>query len=97
MDELRSDSQSNDIAGIPPDTTIEDLARMYSREAVKRGISYMDSLADADRQFRESASREDMSEGYAEADLDTDHENVQEASEEWADSMEESGLGINDE
>lgn len=85
------------------DITVSDLKDMYGEEAVNRGLSYMESLSDADENFKESVSPEQMEEGYDEAaktysdDEDatvSDKTKVEEASEKWAEETKDNGLGL---
>ena len=85
------------------DITVSDLRDMYGDEAVDRALSYMESLSEADENFRESVSQEQMEEGYDEAaktytdDEDaeaSDRTKVEQASRKWAEESSESGLGL---
>lgn len=73
--------------------TVQDLIDMYGREAVRRGLEYTRSLSDADKEFRESADPDRMTEGYREAGVDGE---VDPVSEKWASSSREGGLGLDD-
>lgn len=76
--------------------TVGELVNKYGEEAVRRGISYMHSLAEAEKEYKKSATSEQMREGYEKAGLDPEHEETEKASGAWAESMNENGLGIND-
>lgn len=85
----------------PSDVTVRDLINMYGREAVRRGLSYMESLSEAEEEYKQSA--EDGG-GYAEGIArgvtdpeDLDPEKREEINERWAEGMEEGGLGLDDE
>ena len=91
------------------DMTIRELKEHFGGEVVRRGIQYMQSLKEADKNFRESADSKKMEEGYKKAagtltggesdgnDEDELPESVQEGSNKWASNMEDSGLGLDDE
>lgn len=90
VDNLVEDEQLN----IPDSTTILQLKMRFGEEAVRRGVQYMASLKKADEEYRRSANPDDLDEGwergYGVENVETD------ASEEWAESMEEEGLGIDE-
>jgi len=78
------------------DLTVGELVDIYGKEAVRRGLEYMESLQEADQEFRKSANPEDLSEGLEEA---FDVENIEDpdSSERWAESVKEDGLGLDNE
>jgi len=75
---------------------VSDLIELFGQEATRRGIEYMISLLEAEQAYRQSANPDDLDEGWArgygveDQDLDT------EASDKWADMMEEKGLGLDE-
>lgn len=97
MDDLTEIQKIRAQTGIPADATVKDLIDEYGFEAVKRGLSYTQSLVQAEEEFKRSATSEKMEEGYDEAGLPSDHEKTQEASDAWEESMQEEGLGLDDE
>lgn len=85
----------------PSDVTVRDLISMYGEEAVRRGLSYMESLAEAEEEFKQSVEESDE---YAERVIEgvTDPENIdpekrEEINSRWAEGMQEGGLGLDDE
>jgi len=74
--------------------TVAELIQIHGEEPVRRGLSYMLSLEEADRNYRDSADSRKLDEGWEEA---YDVEDVEtEASKKWEEVMEEEGLGINE-
>lgn len=99
LDELVPDEQAEQLTEIPEDTTIQTLIDIYGEEAVRRGISYMASLREADEEFRKSTSKDHnyaqkMSEALTSEDVDVEDEMVSEANSSWEESMEGDGLGL---
>lgn len=84
------------------EVTIRDLINMYGREAVRRGLSYMESLSDAEENFKRSVEDEaEYAEEYADEYVD-DPEDIppekrKEINERWAEGMKKGGLGLDDE
>lgn len=76
------------------DLTIGDLIDMFGRETTRRALEYMRSLDRADREFRESADSDIMTEGYRRAGVGGD---VDPASDKWAAKSRREGLGLDDE
>lgn len=72
--------------------TVSDLKDIFGEEVVRRGIAYMTSLDEADKNFRE-VSEEKMEEGYKRAGIDGD---TSETASEWASAMEKKGIGIDE-
>ena len=85
---------ADEVMEFPEDWGVSDLIQIFGEEATRRGIQYMNSLVEADKEYRESANPEDLDEGWEEGyeveDVDT------KASDKWAESMEEKGLGIDE-
>ena len=80
------------------DLTIGELKQHFGEEVVRRGIQYMNSLKEADENFRDSADPEDMQEGYKKfSDRSELGDEAKEGSDKWARAMEEGGLGLDDE
>lgn len=80
------------------DITIAELEQQYGTEAVSRALQYMASLRQAEQKFKESADPDRMKQGYEDAfGVEPSGQEVEEGVENWADSMEESGLGIDEE
>jgi len=79
--------------------TVGQLKQMYGEEVVRRALQYMNSLVEADEQFRQSADPKQMEEGYKQIEGVGDElpEEAKEGSEQWAEAMQDSGLGISDE
>lgn len=79
------------------DLTVGELKEFFGEEVVRRGIQYMNSLREADHNFRQSANPEQMEEGYKKiANSEEISERAQEGAEEWSSKMEEGGLGLED-
>lgn len=85
------------------DVTIRELEDEFGEQAVARGISYMASLAEAEENYKESATAERMKDGYGEAakglsgkEPDEPTTKVEEASEKWAEESRDSGIGLED-
>lgn len=84
------------------DITVRDLVDMYGKEAVRRGISYMESLAEAEEEFKQSIDNDpEYAEQYTKG-VAGDPEEVPESKREeinsaWAEGMREGGLGLDDE
>lgn len=77
--------------------TIGDLKDMFGREATRRGLEYMRSLGKADRNFREAADETTMKDGYRSITEEAgESEQVEDASREWAQSMEKGGIGLDE-
>ena len=79
--------------------TVGQLKQMYGEEVVRRALQYMNSLVEADEQFRQSADPKQMEEGYKQIEGVGDElpEAAKKGSEKWAEAMQDSGLGISDE
>lgn len=76
--------------------TVAELKDMFGREATRRGLEYMQSLHRADTEFKKSAKPRDLDEGWEKAfDVEEGEINT-EASSEWADTMKERGLDLDD-
>lgn len=77
--------------------TVEEVIDRYGKEAVRRGMEYMLSLQDADANYRQSARDTD---GYSEEVTEAytgERTEMEELDERWSESMEERGLGIDEE
>jgi hypothetical protein len=93
------DSFDSDKQTLSPDTTIGELVEHYGEEAVRRGLKYIDNLSDADENYRKAVTEdgEELKEGIKEKFNSDGSEELDEVSKKWADSMEDTGLGISDE
>lgn len=79
-------------------TTIGELIEIHGEEAVKRGISYMESLSEAEESYRESVNGDRFKRGVENAyGVEEGGERVEEAVSKWEESMRENGLGVTDE
>lgn len=92
--ERMADDQA-DIVESMSDVTVSELVQQYGREATKRGLQYIISLSEAEQEFKQSANPKALDEGWREGfdiedDIDTD------ASDIWAEKMEERGLGLDE-
>lgn len=101
LDELVPDEQAEHLTEMSDDTTIQDLINIYGKEAVRRGLSYMASLEQADQEFRESASESDeygkrFTEAQTDGEVEVDEKTVDKVNEDWQDAMEGDGLGLED-
>lgn len=83
------------------DITIRELIDIHGEEAVRRGLSYMESLSEAEQNFKEAAGE---SSGYAEETAkgvnmedEMDPETREEINNRWAEGMKDGGLGLDDE
>lgn len=77
------------------DKTIEELVGEYGPEAVRRGLAYMDSLSEAEKNYKENPTPEDYQRGLEQSGVEGDLSGV---SDEWKASMDNNGLGLdNDE
>lgn len=82
---------------ISEETTVEELIDIYGEEIVTRGLAYMDSLEEADKEFRENTESDyatDYAEGIGGGDISEDKR--QELNDRWSESIQDNGLGIND-
>lgn len=83
------------------EVTIRDLIDMYGHEAVRRGLSYMESLSEAEDNYKQSTEEQaDYAEGFIDQTADPEDvpkEKRAEINNKWAEGMEESGLGLDDE
>lgn len=75
------------------DLTIADLKDIFGREATKRALNYLEGLGEAEQNFKESAKGEKMRESYKET-YGEGSEQMSEAAKEWAEAMEDDGLGL---
>lgn len=83
------------------DITVGELEEEFGEQAVARGISYMSSLAEAEENYKESATADRMKEGYkdaaetlsGESDVEPTTE-VERASKKWAEESKDSGIGL---
>ena len=79
------------------DVTVGELIQQYGEEPVRRGLSYMASLSDADQNYREASRKADeYGEGYSKGVADDPDADTEEIENRWADAIEDSGIGIND-
>jgi len=94
VDELTED---NDLP-VSESMTIGELADIYGKSAVKRGLSYIMNLKSADEAYKQSANGQSFEAGVKEAyDVDESDADMDEAVSKWEDSMRKGGLGISDE
>lgn len=100
LDELIPEEQANVLADSPSEVTIEDLFRIYGEGAVRRGISYMASLDEAEQNYKESAKEGDYADNMVESvtgDEDAiPEERKQEMQSKWDEAMNEEGLGLDE-
>lgn len=100
MEDLKPEQQAAAVVGLSPSTTISELIDEFGLKEVKRGLSYMSSLSDAQENFKKSASDSDyakrVAQGLSEDVEDVSDSKIQELQEEWSESMEEGGLGLDD-
>lgn len=89
------DAFSEKIPEVSEETTVSELIDIYGEEAVFRAIKYMHSLSDADENYRNAISSEDMEEGYHDAGVQ-EGDAVEKSSDKWERESSESGLGIED-
>lgn len=80
-------------------TTIQELINMYGEEAVRRGVVYIDNLAESEREYmnaaREGGYAEELADSISEGEVPEDKE--EELDSKWKEGMESSGLGIDNE
>lgn len=79
--------------------TVSDLEDEFGEEVVKRGISYMASLADADEEYRKSVQGsnyvKESLRGFAESPDEVEvSDDAEEANNEWRRNSQEGGLGL---
>lgn len=77
------------------EVTLADLKEQFGEDALARGLSYMESLNDADKNYREAAERQ-YTRGLKDRGVEMDEETEQKADEAWAQGMRETGIGIDD-
>ena len=92
LDDL-SGSETDVLDGIR-DYTLEELIEVYNEEIVRRAVGYMQSLEEADEEYRKSGSADEFKDKWSEAFGVEPSEQVDDAATEWAGKMEEEGLGI---
>ena len=73
--------------------SVSDLVDEYGKEAVRRGLEYMNSLSEADENFKESVTEDNLEEGYREAGIKGDLDPV---TSHWAEQSKQEGLGLDD-
>lgn len=79
------------------DLTIGDLIDIFGREPTRRGLEYMKSLNDAEKEFVESISQEELEKGWREAyNMENVGEDAERAASKWADESREKGLGLDE-
>lgn len=100
LDELIPEEQANALVDSPSEVTIEDLFHIYGRGAVKRGLSYMASLDEAEENYKESVDEssygEDMAESVVEDSNIVPEERKQDLQDKWGEAMNEEGLGLDE-
>jgi len=76
--------------------TLSDLKDAYGDEPVRRAITYMESLREADENYRNADSGDDYSERFAEGIMGEDAEgaDLSDAQSRWEEGMKESGIGL---
>lgn len=91
-------SDENKQLPVEEHTTVQQLINIYGREAVRRGLEYIENLSEADKAYRESPEEDQLKQGVERAyDVEKSGENVEEAENKWARAMEDKGLGLDDE
>lgn len=75
--------------------TLADLKEQFGEDALARGLAYMESLSDADKNYREAAGGQ-YTKGLKERGVEMDEKTEQRADEAWAQGMKETGIGIDD-
>lgn len=84
---------------VDKETTIQELIHMYGEEAVRRGVVYIDNLAESEKEYvdaaREGGYAEELADSISREEVPEDKE--EELDSKWQEGMEDSGLGINNE
>lgn len=93
------DDYNTDGLDVNGSTTISELEEMFGESAVRRALSYMDSLSEADKKYRESLEGSNYAENFTEevAGEEVSDDKTEEMNEKWARESSESGLGMGDE
>lgn len=74
--------------------TLADLIQLFGEEPVRRGLQYMASLEEADKEYKKTNSDE-LLEGLQDwTDSDDPTEQMIETSDHWSKRMKEEGIGI---
>lgn len=103
------DELTEDPLPVDEDMTIEMLCQIYGREAVRRGLSYITNLQNAEESYKKAANSQKSAEfvqktkvgvkgGGDPQEVNPEElpERAQEAQSAWEKGMEKSGLGIED-
>lgn len=87
---------NSSIPSNPSHVTVQDLINHHGEEIVKRGLSYMESLRQADKNYRGSGDPDELKRGYDEGGVNVqeDEQKAEEITSRWAEAMNEKGLGI---
>lgn len=95
LDELISQKKIDDM----DEVTVRELRQIFGSESVRRGLSYMASLSDAEVNYREASNGEQYIEGMEQAfDAEIDEDSpATEAAKRWQEAMENGSLGIDKE
>lgn len=99
LDRLVNSGQTDDPLEGLREWSIGDLEEMFGTSAVARAMSYLKSLEQAQQAYKESTPGRHYKEGLADAfDMDVDElgERVDSATDRWRESMEDKGLGLDD-
>lgn len=75
--------------------TLADLRDQYGEGVLARGLSYMESLSEADENYREAAE-DQYTEGLKRMGVELDEEAEEEVDKAWKEGMKESGIGVDD-
>lgn len=75
--------------------TLADLKKEFGVDALARGLAYMDSLSDADENYREAADNQ-YGKGLKDAGVIMDEQTEEEINEAWQEGMENKGIGMDD-
>lgn len=99
LDDVMSDDEPPSLAQSMGNVTVAELIQLHGEEAVRRGLSYMASLSEADENFRESgAEGADYGEEYIKAiageEANVDGEKAERLQSDWEEAMEGDGLGL---
>lgn len=73
--------------------TIADLKDQFGEQILARGLSYMESLEEADQNYRESANGQ-YTDGLRRHGVEIDEDTEEKADSAWTDGMNEKGIGL---
>lgn len=88
--------EEQDVVDQYGDWTIDQLAQLYGEEAVRRGLSYIANLSEADKQYRQSADGEEYKRRTAQ-EITGDEDSAPddwEPQSKWEKAVETGGLGL---